>query len=127
MQELLNRSGYNLTDLASKIKLEIINDVGGLEIGIGKIDELPKYWEWFNAGFQPKSTGKFVPQGAFPDGAPDAKKSGGKWTVGAGKFTFLDSKGNKKAVLPIKYIDIAEQEMDIELAKMVAELTRGVE
>jgi hypothetical protein len=126
MQDLLNRSGFNLTDLASKIRVDILGMVGGLDIGIGKVEDLPRYWEWFNAGFQPKSTGTFVPMGAFPNGAPDSKQAGGKWGVGKGKYTFIDNGKAKKPVLPIMYIDISAQELEDKIAQDIDELSKGL-
>lgn len=117
MKRIIMASGYKLNRLADAINAEIIDSVGGINIGIGKISDLPKtkdgkeIWELFDSGFKPGASMNFVPLGAFPDGAPDSSKSGGKWNVGAGNYTFFDDNNNKKAVEPLRFVDIGYEDL----------------
>jgi hypothetical protein len=59
MKRILMSSGYKLTTLAGAINAEVLNDVGGIIVGIGRISDLPKdeqgrdYWNAFNDGWLP--------------------------------------------------------------------------
>jgi hypothetical protein len=111
MQELIDSRGYKLNKLSNSINIEILNTTAGVDIGIGKISDLPKYWEYFNNGFKPGAHGKLIPLGSFEGDAPSPEKHGQKWEKGNGNFTFIDSNINKKVIEPILYVDIAGIEL----------------
>lgn len=108
MKRTITDSGYNLETLSDSIQVDILNSTAGIHIGVGKIEDLPIYWEWFNDGFRPGHTNTLVPLGGFspPPAQPLSGHSGGKWNVGNDGFTFLDNSSKpKKAVEPLKYIE----------------------
>lgn len=131
MGQILNSSGYNLKNLADTIHSEILDSTSGIVIGIGNISKFPKtkdgsntYWEAFNSGFKPGASGTLVPLGSFSDGKPDATKSGGKWTVGAGNYTFIDNNNNKKPIEPLRFVDISAQELKAHIIKQLNRLNK---
>jgi hypothetical protein len=126
MKRILDGSGYNLKRLSSSIDVDILNSTGGVSLGIGNIDKFPlgingqTYWEAFNAGFKPGASGTYVPPGIFPDGAPDASKAGGKWLLGLfGGYTFFDKNTNKKPIAPLRFVEIAEQDLKSHIEKEI--------
>jgi len=122
MQKAIKETGYNLDKLANSILAETISTTGGVEVGIGRIESLPFYWEMFNTGFKPGAALSFVPIGGFADGAPDASKSGGRWQVGGGNSSFFDLNINKKPVEPIEYIEKSMRLLDMELTETMKKL-----
>lgn len=125
MRKILNSSGYNLKALAGAIGVDVLSSTGGVHIGIGNIASFPlgkngqTYWEAFNDGFKPGASNSFLPLGAFPDGSPNASKSGGKWIVGAGNFTFFDNNNSKKPVPPLRFVDIGYSDLANHLEKEI--------
>ena len=133
MGQILKSSGYNLGRLADSIHSEILDSTSGIVIGIGNISTFPKtkdgsntYWEAFNSGFKPGASGTFVPLGSFSDGRPDANKSGGKWEAGAGNFTFVDNNMNKKAIEPLRFVDISAQELKLHIIRQLNRLNKEI-
>lgn len=124
MQQIIKSSGYKLGDLANTINVEILNTVAGIEVGVGNISKLPFYWQMFNDGFKPGASNKFVPLGAFPDGKPDSSKSGGRWQVGAGNWTFFDNSQIKKPVRPLLYVDLASDEFRANIGLQIDRILR---
>jgi len=126
MREIIGNSGYKLTELANSIQVEVVREDGKqLVIGIGKIENLPKgkdgkteLWELFDAGFKAGASGTYVPLGSFGGEAPNPSKSGGKWVVGSGKWSFFDNNQNKKVVEPLRFVQIGFDELkkEIEIA-----------
>lgn len=115
MRQTIQESGYNLNELATKILAETLNTTGGIEVGVGRIETLPFYWELFDRGFTPGSSGNFVPLGSFADGKPESGKSGGKWLVGSGTSTFRDININKKPVEPLDFVNKSIRLLEIEM------------
>lgn len=97
----------SLGTLGKSINVES-GDTGTIHwVGVGRKSQLAPYWSVVNyGGYSPPTTGKYVPLGAFPDGAPVAGKTGGTWNVGAGNYTFLDDKYPKQEIRPMNYIEI---------------------
>jgi len=132
MRRILDNSGYNLKKLSGAIGVDLLSSTGGVHVGIGNISRFPTgkngktYWEAFNDGFKPGASNKFVPLGAFPDGAPDSSKSGGKWIVGAGKYTFFDDNDNKKVVEPLRFVDIGYSELRKHINKQILKFKRNL-
>jgi hypothetical protein len=122
MQKTIKESGYNLDNLANSILAETLNTTGGVEVGVGRIESLPFYWTLFDSGFKPGASLSFVPLGAFPDGAPDANKSGGKWGVGVGPYTFFDLNINKKPVEPLDFVQKSVNQIEVEFKEMIKKL-----
>lgn len=122
MQQTIKEAGYNLDNLANSIIAETLQTTGGVEVGIGRIESLPFYWEMFDAGFKPGASLSFVPLGSFIDGKPDASKSGGVWITGGGPYTFFDININKKPIEPLNYIRKSIQALDVEFEQMVKSL-----
>lgn len=123
MKRILLASGYNLNKLADAINAEVINSIGGIEVGIGKISDLPvgqesgaSYWEAFNDGF--KVTQANI--GYFGDNfrAPESGGSGEKWHhTGKGSGFFLMKP--YKVIEPLKYIDIGYDELKKHIEKQI--------
>lgn len=98
--------------LENSIKSEILNDVGGVTIGIGRISDMPPYWEVINDG-------GYVPPaniGAFESGEPKSGESGEQWFHTGGQervygFDKLFLLHPTKPIEPVKYIDIASEEL----------------
>jgi hypothetical protein len=133
MRKILEGSGYRLQALAGAIGVDVLSSTGGVHVGIGNIDTFPKgkngqtYWEAFNDGFKPGAANAFLPLGAFPDGAPDSSKSGGKWLVGAGNYTFFDKNTNKKPIPPLRFVDIAYSDLVAHIEKTIDKFTKELE
>lgn len=133
MKKIIDGSGYKLKALSGAIGVDVLSSTGGVHVGIGNIDNFPKgkngqtYWEAFDSGFKPGASNSFLPLGAFPDGAPDSSKSGGKWLVGAGKYTFFDNNDNKKVVPPLRFVDISEEQLRIHIEKQIDKFMKNLQ
>ncbi len=111
--------------LENSIKSYLLNDVGGVSIGIGKIDELPRYWEVINSG-------GYIPPaniGFFDGGAPVKGGSGEQWhhTGGQGGFEKSYFIHPKKPIEPVKYVDIANQELIGNIEQAVKNIMKEVD
>lgn len=122
MQKIIKETGYNLDRLATSIVAETLQTTGGIDVGIGRIANLPFYWEMFNNGFKPGASNNFVPFGSFQGEPPMAGKTGGKWEVGNGGYTFFDDNTNKKSVAPIDYVGKSMRLLDLELIETIKDL-----
>jgi hypothetical protein len=125
MKDILLSSNYNLTKLADSINSEFTNITAGVEVRIGNIAGFPKgedgrdYWNAFNDGWLPPANSGF-----FGDGeAPSPEKSGQKWTH-TGKDFYMQP---KKPIEPLKYVDIAAQEMTAHIQNAVKEIMADIE
>jgi hypothetical protein len=133
MKDVLKASGYNLNELSDNIDSEFQNIIAGIEVRIGNISKFPigkngnTYWEAFNDGFQAGASDTFVPLGSFGGEAPNSSLSGGKWNVGQGTFTFFDKNNNKKVVEPLRYVDIAADELEIAVLAAIKEFSKEVD
>ncbi len=114
--------------LENSIKSYLLNSTGGVTIGIGKISDLPKYWEVINSG-------GYVPPaniGFFDSGAPVKGGSGEQWhhtggqevSYGFEKSYFIHP---KKPIEPVRYVDIAAQELTINIGNAVKEFMKEIE
>jgi hypothetical protein len=133
MKEILLSSNYNLNKLADSMDSEFENITAGVEVRIGNISKFPLgknnqvYWEAFNDGFQPGASGEYLPLGSFDGEVPDKNKSGGKWTVGNGSSTFLDNNQNKKPIEPLRFVDIASNELIGHIASAMKDIMADIE
>jgi hypothetical protein len=133
MKKILEGSGFRLQSLANSIGVDVLSTPAGVHVGIGNINNFPKgkngqtYWEAFNDGFKPGAANAFLPLGAFPDGAPDSSKSGGKWLVGAGEYTFFDKNTNKKPIPPLRFVDIAYSDLVAYIQKEILKFSKNLE
>ena len=134
MKAVIMSSGYNLSKLADAIDSDFENLGAGVEVRIGNISKFPKtkdgdntYWEAFNSGFQAGASFSLVPSGSFSGKAPDSKMSGGKWTIGSGNFTFFDTNKSKKIVEPLKFVDIAHNELIVNIEQAVKKIMKEIE
>lgn len=106
--------------LEDSIKSEILNSTGGVEIGIGRISDLPRYWEVLNDG-------GYIPPanlGYFPGHtAPIPGGTGETWTHTGNNEDFLMIP--KKPMTPVLYIDQAAAELGVaillEMNKLIKE------
>jgi hypothetical protein len=119
ISEKKDRTDKSQGKLENTITVEDLQTTGGVSFGVGKIANLPVYWEILNDGGLIKGTGKLVPLGAFPDGRPLKGKSGGEWYEGIDKFCFFDKVTNIKFIHPVGYIDMAVIEADEELINLM--------
>jgi hypothetical protein len=107
-------------NLGNSIHSYLLNSVGGVTIGIGQIDELLPYWEVINnGGYIPPAT-----IGSFDGNPPDSSLRGKgteKWTVG-GSPTYLMFP--KTAISPMRYIEIADEELKAHIEKEVDRLLK---
>jgi len=108
--------------LEESIKSEIISSTGGVHIGIGKISELPPYWEVLNdGGYVPPSN-----VGYFPGHSRPTSGGGGElWThTGNTEEDFLMRP--IKPIQPVRYIDISAAELkisiELEINKLMSEV-----
>jgi len=130
MKRIINNSGYRLQKLSEAIDAEIISSIAGINVGIGRISNLPKtkdgkeIWELFDSGFKPGASMNLVPLGSFGGEAPDPSKSGGKWDIGAGKYTFLDTNISKKPVSPLNFVSIGYEDLKIHIQKQITKFLR---
>ena len=132
MRKILLDSGYRLDKLANAIQVDLIKThPAGLEIGIGKISDLPvgqstgaSYWEAFNAGF--KVTQENI--GYFGDNfrAPEVGGSGEKWHHTGKGSGFFFMKPNK-VIEPLRYIDIGYEELTKHIEKEIAKFMKSLE
>ncbi len=138
MKKILLTSGYRLDKLANAIGVDVLSSTGGVHVGIGNIATFPlgnngrTYWEAFNDGFKPGAMNTFICPGSFDDGAPDASKSGGKWTqhgsqMGIGNYTFFDNNTNKKPIEPLRFVDISYSELVSHINKEIDKFSRNLE
>ena len=132
MKRIINNSGYRLQKLSEAINAEIISSVAGIQIGIGRISDLPKtkdgkeIWELFDSGFKPGASMSLVPLGSFGGEAPDPSKSGGKWNVGMDKYTFFDRNANKKPVSPLNFVSIGYEDIRKHIQKQISKFMRKI-
>lgn len=132
MKKIINNSGYKLEKLSDAINAEIISSTAGIQIGIGRISDLPKtkdgkeIWELFDSGFKPGASMSLVPLGSFGGEAPDPSKSGGKWNVGTGKYTFFDKNVNKKPVSPLQFVPIGYEDLRNHIIKQIDKFMRKI-
>jgi hypothetical protein len=137
MSGILQASGYHLEKLANAIKVESIDSMKGLEIGIGKISDFPvgqesgaSYWEAFNDGF--KVTQENI--GYFTSGSgmsgdktpPESGMSGQKW-VHTGKTQGSFYMKPNKVISPLNYIGIAAEELRANIIKQMDKLNSELE
>ncbi len=114
--------------LENSIKAEILNSVGGITIGIGRISDMPPYWEVINDG-------GYVPPaniGTFESGEPKKGASGEEWFHTGGQeqvygFERLYYINPKKPIEPVKYIDIASTELIAKINEAVDNLMNEIE
>lgn len=99
-------------NLEKSIESEILNDVGGVEIGIGNITKLssdaPYYQVLNDGGYIPYSTVKGAPLGSFYGDRPEPGRSDQNWERSGNKGFFMKP---KKAIEGITYIDKADQNL----------------
>jgi len=121
IKEKKDRTDKSEGKLENAIAVEELGSIaaGEISFGVGKIANLPVYWEILNDGGLIKGTGKLVPLGAFPDGRPLKGKSGGEWYEGIDKYCFFDKVTNIKFIHPVGYIDRAVIEADEELINLM--------
>jgi hypothetical protein len=117
--------------LENSIDSEIISDVAGVTIGIGKISKLPIYWEVVNDG-------GYIPPpniGAFDSGAPDKSllgkgteqwhRTGGVEQIyGFEQLYFLNPKTPIKAM---NYIQLTEQDLVDHIQKEINNLYKELD
>lgn len=109
-------NAIRVTVLSSGAVMGGAGNVTHIDIGVGKISELPKHWAVLNSGFLWNTArpyipfyGKKVPLGGFSPGEerPSSEHSReGQWQVGMAKHTFQA----KKAIEGTHYIDITRNE-----------------
>lgn len=127
MQQIINESIKRPPSsglLANSIKMDILNTTAGVEIGIGKIADLPIYWEVIN-------NGGYIPPanfGFFGMNKPPIKgETGEKWTHTGSNKDFLMIP--KRPISPVRYAEISSQELRDhiinEINRLTAELKRG--
>jgi hypothetical protein len=104
--------------LEKSIQSEILNSTGGVMIGIGRVINLPPYWEVLNdGGYLPPST-----VGYFGEGNPPIKgASGEKWTDDSSQYPMTP----KKLTEPVKYIEISNEELRGHIEKELNRLMGG--
>jgi hypothetical protein len=110
-------------NLENVITAETLNTVGGIEVGVGRIETLKAeapYFEVLDVGGYIPNNGNFVPLGSFIPGEPKPNAGNfreGNWEVG-GKFTFKP----KRAIEGINYIGKAILNLDKELTELIGKL-----
>jgi len=115
--------------LENSITSELLSSVSGVHIGIGRISNLPKYWEVINDG-------GYVPPaniGFFGDGNPPITGGAGeKWThTGRSEFGFENSflMFPNKAIKPMHYIELTNDiflipQIEKELKRLNSEIKK---
>ena len=98
-------------NLEETLGVDLLNSVGGVEIGIGNIADLKArapYFEVLNeGGYVPYSTKNgLAPYGSFEGDRPEVGGSGQNWERSGNKGFFMKP---NKAIEGISYIDIAEK------------------
>ena len=105
--------------LENSIQSEVLDSTGGIKIGIGKISELPIYWEVLN-------NGGYVPPanlGYFGDNnSPKAGASGEQWTHTGKSSDFLMKP--KKPIEPVRYVEISEEQLTKHIEKEIKKFLR---
>lgn len=103
--------------LENSINVELLNTEAGVHIGIGRITNLPPYWQVIDEGgyIPPANLGYFG-----NTEAPQAGKSGEKWTHTGDRTDFLMIP--KKLIEPIRYVEISETELRQHIAKQIRQL-----
>jgi len=93
-------------NLEETLNVDILNSIGGVEIGIGNISDLKAkapYFEVINdGGYIPYSTAGGAPLGSFYGDRPEVGGSGQNWERSGEKGFFMKP---KKAIEGIGYID----------------------
>lgn len=104
--------------LEKSIQSEILNSTGGVMIGIGRVIDLPPYWEVLNDGgyLPPPAVGYFGEENPPIRGA-----SGEKWTDDPSKYSMVP----KKLTEPVKYVEISNEELRGHIEKELNRLMGG--
>jgi len=116
------------TALTNAIQADVIADTAAyLEIGIGKIVDLPKdeqgrdYYNAFNDGWLPPANFGYWDAGK----PPIAGTSGGKWThtgKAKGSFYMLPH----KPIEPLKYIDLGYEALKVHIEKEINKFMKSL-
>ena len=103
-------------NLEETLNVDLLNSIGGVEIGIGNIADLKAkapYFEVLNdGGYVPYSTVGGAPLGSFDGDRPEVGGSGQNWERSGNKGFFMKP---NKAIEGISYIDIAEKYLFVSL------------
>lgn len=113
------------TNLEDSITKEILNDVGGIDVGIGNIAKLKTdapYWEVLNnGGYVPYSTRKGAPLGSFEGYPPDGVGGNQNWERSGNKGFFMKP---KNPIEGIDYIGKAIRGLDLDLRNSIDALLK---
>lgn len=108
------------SNLENNIDKEILNSVGGVDIGIGNINKLRTNAPYFEVldrgGYVPYSTAKGAPLGSFYGDAPIEGGEGQNWERSGNKGFFMKP---SKAIQGIDYIGKSIRNLDKNLQSSI--------
>jgi hypothetical protein len=112
--------------LENSIQSELLTSTGGVTIGIGRISDLPPYWEVLNAGgYVPPRNKGFFASGlgmSGQKGKPVSGAGGESWIHTGDSSDYLLTP--KKPIDPVRYIDISAEELKVNIQIQLAKLMK---
>ncbi len=135
MKTIIMSSGYNLSKLADAIDSDFENLGAGVEVRIGNISKFPKgqdgkdYWNAFNSGWLPPPNYGFFTSGSGMSAdktPPISGDKGLKWTH-TGKGHGVYYMNPTKPIEPLKFVDIAHNELTVNIEQAVKKIMKEIE
>ena len=120
IQDSIKRLGSS-GRLENSIKSEILSSTAGVTIGIGRISELPIYWEVINdGGYVPPANRGFFASGLGTSGMGSPPMSG----AGGEQWIHTGSRGDyllnpKKPIDPVGYVNISGAELHMHIQREI--------
>lgn len=114
--------------LENSIKSDLLSSTAGVSIGIGKISEMPPYWEVLNdGGYVPPANRGFFSSGLGLSGQgtpPISGASGDQWIHTGAKGDYCLNP--KKPIDPVGYINISGAELHMHIQRAITKFTREI-
>lgn len=127
IQDSIKRIG-STGRLENSIKSEILDDTAGIHIGIGRISELPPYWEVINdGGYVPVPNRGFFASGLGQSGEgvpPMPGVSGEQWIHTGAKGDYYMNP--QKPIDPVGYVEISNAEMNMHIKIAINEFMKTI-
>jgi len=128
IQESIKRLG-NTGTLQNSINVDLLSTTAGVHIGIGRISELPGYWEIINdGGINPPHTNRGFFAGGLGlsgEGIPPMAGGGGEeWIHTGSNANFLMIP--QKPITAVGYVNTSADELHIHIDKAIREFMKSV-
>jgi len=114
--------------LENSIKLDLLSTTAGIHFGIGKISELPPYWEVLNdGGYVPPINRGFFAGGLGLSGEgvpPQSGQAGEQWIHTGSKADYLLNP--RKPIDPVGYINVSSEIMNTQIRISLEQYMRNL-